>query len=83
MRREKMKIQHSMRGISNGIRNAITFTILGFLSFILTACNPAELIKIGDPAPAFTLKSASGTEVSLSEFEGKQPVLLYFHMAKG
>ncbi len=32
-------------------------------------------VKVGNPAPAFTLKSASGEEVSLSDFSGKIVVL--------
>jgi hypothetical protein len=34
-------------------------------------------------APAFTLPSALGGEVSLRDYLGQQPVLLYFHMAYG
>ena len=42
---------------------------------------PAEKIdsaKVGEPAPDFTLKSVDGTEYSLSQFKGKQPVVLVF-----
>lgn len=39
-------------------------------------------IAVGDTAPVFALKSASGGTVSLSEFAGK-PVLLYFSMGPG
>ncbi|ADG97242.1 alkyl hydroperoxide reductase/ Thiol specific antioxidant/ Mal allergen [Segniliparus rotundus DSM 44985] len=35
---------------------------------------------VGDPAPAFTLESDSGTPVSLSDYAGKQ-VLVYFYPA--
>ncbi len=38
-------------------------------------------IKTGDKAPAFTLISDEKKEVSLSDFEGKQVVLLFFPMA--
>ncbi|OGO20195.1 MAG: hypothetical protein A2Z14_10595 [Chloroflexi bacterium RBG_16_48_8] len=72
-----------LRVILHGIRKMITISFLGLSSSIISACNSSELIKVGDPAPAFTLSSAGGTEVSLSDFEGRQPVLLYFHMAKG
>jgi hypothetical protein len=38
----------------------------------------------GDRAPAFTLPSAAGEQVALSDFVGeKQPVLLYFSMGPG
>jgi cytochrome oxidase Cu insertion factor (SCO1/SenC/PrrC family) len=50
---------------------------------ILAACAPAQAgIPIGDPAPAFSLPSVSGGEVSLSDYQGR-PVLLFFHMAVG
>lgn len=39
-------------------------------------------IAVGDAAPAFTLESASGETVSLSDYAGK-PVLLYFSMGPG
>jgi cytochrome oxidase Cu insertion factor (SCO1/SenC/PrrC family) len=39
-------------------------------------------IAVGDAAPAFTLESASGGPVSLSDYAGK-PVLLYFSMGPG
>ena len=37
----------------------------------------------GDPAPDFTLPSAAGGEVALSEFSRESPVLLYFSMGPG
>ncbi len=39
-------------------------------------------IAVGVTAPAFTLESASGGPVSLSDYAGK-PVLLYFSMGPG
>lgn len=37
----------------------------------------------GDRAPDFSLPSAAGGEVGLSDFSGKKPVLLYFSMGPG
>jgi hypothetical protein len=37
----------------------------------------------GDRAPAFTLPSAAGEEIALSDFVGEKPVLLYFSMGPG
>ena len=34
--------------------------------------------KVGQPAPEFTLNSVDGTKFSLSQFKGKQPVVLIF-----
>jgi peroxiredoxin len=38
---------------------------------------------VGKSAPGFTLPSASGEEISLSDYRGKKPVLLYFSMGPG
>jgi len=66
------------------IATAIAVAILG------TACTRQEPspsseqspIAIGDTAPAFSLESAGGGTVSLSDYAGK-PVLLYFSMGPG
>ncbi len=42
--------------------------------------NPAPL-KVGDQAPNFTLSSTAGAKVTLSEFKGKNPVVLAFFPA--
>ena len=60
------------------------------LGLVAAACSRQETptsseqgpIAVGRTAPAFSLKSASGGTVSLSEFAGK-PVLLYFSMGPG
>jgi len=36
-------------------------------------------VKVGDRAPDFTLTSQTGAPVSLSDFRGKQAVVLYFY----
>jgi hypothetical protein len=65
----------------------INYFMIGFftlLGFILAACGlfKGEL-GVGDPAPSFTLPSEAGEQVSLADYLGKKPVLLYFHMADG
>lgn len=37
------------------------------------------MISTGESAPSFTLKDHLGREVSLSQFKGKQNVLLLFY----
>ena len=39
------------------------------------------MLKIGDKAPDFKLKSDSGTEVSLRDFKGRRVVLFFFPKA--
>jgi hypothetical protein len=64
-----------------------TYSVISFIAlfgFALSACGPAKgELGVGDPAPSFTLPSEAGEQVSLADYLGKQPVLLYFHMAVG
>jgi hypothetical protein len=48
-----------------------------------TGTEGAGPLSEGDRAPSFTLPSASGGNVALSDFAGKKPVLLYFSMGPG
>ena len=47
-------------------------SVLGSLSVTVAA-------EVGEPAPDFTLPSTTGEKMSLSQFQGKQPVLLEFY----
>jgi cytochrome oxidase Cu insertion factor (SCO1/SenC/PrrC family) len=38
-----------------------------------------ERIKVGEPAPDFTLEDENGTPVTLSQFRGIQAVILVFY----
>ena len=50
----------------------------------LAGCNAGnQSLDVGDKAPDFTLPTANGGQVSLSDYTGEQPVLLFFHMAVG
>lgn len=42
---------------------------------------PELKLKVGDPAPDFTLRSTDGKEVRLSDYRGKQNVVLAFFFA--
>jgi len=39
----------------------------------------SKAIKVGDVAPDFTLSSQSGEKVTLSDYRGKQAVVVYFY----
>lgn len=53
-------------------------------AFLIAACGTgADGLQVGDPAPDFELVSSDGETVALSDYEGEQPILLYFHMALG
>lgn len=38
-----------------------------------------ERLKVGDAAPDFTLEAETGTPITLSQFRGKQSVILVFY----
>jgi len=60
--------------------------ILILAGLLLSACSRTEVqesLRVGDVAPDFSLPAANGETVALADFIGKQPVLLYFHMAVG
>jgi AhpC/TSA family len=40
----------------------------------------ASALEVGEPAPDFSLPSTTGEQVSLSQFRGKNLVLLEFHV---
>jgi peroxiredoxin len=43
-----------------------------------TSASPAWSVEVGEMAPNFSLTSLDGQRLSLSEFRGHRPVLLYF-----
>lgn len=45
-----------------------------------TPVAPQTHLKVGDPAPDFTLRDTEGKEVKLSEFRGKKSVVLAFYV---
>ena len=72
------------------LRQALMGSLIA-LSVFAVACDgtvtveerPQSAPMLGERAPAFTLPSAEGGEVSLQEFQGRSPVLLYFSMGPG
>ncbi len=63
----------------------IVLLLVALLALTLQGCDKAGQagLAVGDTAPAFTLPTTTGSTVSLADYKGKQPVLLYFHMAVG
>jgi cytochrome oxidase Cu insertion factor (SCO1/SenC/PrrC family) len=61
---------------------------IGILTLLLTAASlaqstptpPAITLKVGDTAPDFTLSDTAGKRVTLSEFRGKNNVVLAFYV---
>jgi cytochrome oxidase Cu insertion factor (SCO1/SenC/PrrC family) len=66
--------------------------LLSLFVFVVTAASlvqaqqpqtptaPVTSLKIGDPAPDFTLRDTSNKEVKLSDFKGKKNVVLAFYV---
>ena len=54
------------------------FTV-GIFAAALLVARAADTPKVGDKAPAFEAKDQDGKTVKLSDFAGKQVVLLYFY----
>jgi len=46
---------------------------------ILGGASGAAAVEIGEKAPDFTLPSTTGKDISLSQFQGKQLVLIEFY----
>ncbi len=51
------------------------------LTLVAVGPGPARAVEVGEPAPAFTLASTTGADISLSDFRGKKWVLLEFYVA--
>jgi cytochrome oxidase Cu insertion factor (SCO1/SenC/PrrC family) len=70
-------------------RRGALLAVLAVFYLLLAGCTrepPREQgsaeARVGRPAPDFTLPSANGGKIALSDFAGK-PVLLYFSMGPG
>jgi len=59
-------------------------SVLGILlggAGISAGARVASAREVGQPAPDFTLPATTGDTISLSQFRGKQPVLIEFYGA--
>lgn len=56
-------------------------TLLSAMLMALLAVTPLEALEVGDRAPDFDLPSTTGTNIKLSQFLGKQAVLIEFYGA--
>ena len=64
------------------IRRCISMFIVVFMSVTFLFFNAGDVmaLKVGDKAPDFTLPSTTGEKISLSEYRGKKPVVLFFYL---
>ena len=63
-------------------RRWISMFMVVLVSVALLFLNVGDVIalKVGDKAPDFTLSSTTDDKISLSQFRGKKPVVLFFYI---
>ena len=60
--------------------SAVLLVLGGYFNFVLARVPAtATALKIGEPAPDFTLADATGASVSLASFRDRMPVVLVFY----
>ena len=58
----------------------LLFGLGSYVNFVMaTIPGTPTVLRIGEPAPDFTLPDAGGRQVSLADYRGKKPVLLVFY----
>ena len=64
------------------MRRLISIFMVVLVSVALLFLNVGDVmaLKVGDKAPDFTLSSTTGDKISLSQFQGKKPVVLFFYI---
>ena len=50
-------------------------------SLLLLAVGQATALQVGDQAPTFALPATTAESISLGDYLGKQPVVLFFYIA--
>ena len=67
-----------MSGRTPGVAHLILVSTT--LASLLMVPGVALALEVGEKAPDFTLPSTTGEQISLSQFRGKQHVLLEFYV---
>ena len=64
------------------MRRWISMIMVVLVSVALLFFNAGDVmaLKVGDKAPEFTLPSTTGKKISLSQFQSKKPVVLFFYI---
>lgn len=63
--------------LANRIKSLFLSSVL--LASVLSGAHLATAVEVGDKAPDFALPSTTGKDISLSQFQGKQLVLIEFY----
>ena len=48
--------------------------------WLLLSFNPAMALQVGDKAPDFALPATTAEKVSLADYVGKKPVVVFFYI---
>jgi peroxiredoxin len=57
----------------------MVLTLVGVVVLLLTSIS-ATALQVGDKAPDFSLPATTAETVSLAEFVGKKPVVVFFYV---
>ena len=59
---------------------SIFMVVLVAVALLFINIGDVMALKVGDKAPDFTLPSTTGEKISLNQFQGKKPVVLFFYI---
>ena len=62
------------------LTSAVLLAVLGVGALAQQATPPKTHLKVGDPAPDFTLRATDGNTYKLSDFKGKKNVVLAIYV---
>ena len=65
-------------------RRAWTWVMAAVLvsgTVLLLGANPVLALQVGDKAPDFSLPATTAEKVSLADYLGKKPVIVFFYIA--
>lgn len=68
--------RRKIHAMNRWIRRMIA-PLLGLLCWL----SAAQALQVGEMAPEFSLPATVGEKISLAEYRGKQPVVLFFYIA--
>jgi peroxiredoxin len=58
-------------------KTSIILAVAALILMTMMGCGTAQIPQIGDKAPAFTLESIEGKNISLSDFQGKTVLIVF------
>ena len=62
------------------LMSVLLLAVLGFSALAQQPTPPKTHLKVGDPAPDFTLRATDGKTYKLSDFKGKKNVVLAIYV---